>query len=391
VNLFDAAERFASIVPAQVHLETGRCLHSRDQNSNCTKCFDICPEGAIQPGQPPVLNGEVCKSCMACLTVCPVGAYQAEDRASDLYTCAARIEGTSVELICGLHPHPQTGVDGDTTAVQIQSCLASLGVGIYSGLTALGLEHILVRTDACAQCRWQSLKPSIQKQVEEAQGFLNGWNKPEEIRCVAQLDQPAARPLLQAKTPPMTRRDLFRMAVLQEKTALARELNPSAVDEKQHINPDRLRLAAAVSRLGDPKSADRVALDGLDFATLTATDTCTACGVCSRACPSNALRLYVNESETRFALALDPRLCMGCEVCVQVCAPAAITVNHQPGYNEAFPSEIIALQSGELSKCQRCGTRMVKRSGETLCPLCDFRRKNPFKQAAPPGIKPLHR
>ncbi|MEN6410630.1 MAG: 4Fe-4S binding protein [Anaerolineaceae bacterium] len=391
MNLFDAAERFASIDPAQVHLDSGCCLYSRDQNSNCSNCFDICPEGAIQPGKPPVLNPEVCKSCMACLPVCPVGAYQAEDRASNLYTCVSRIEGTSVELICGLHPLPQTGADAATTAVQIQTCLASLGVGIYAGLTALGLEHILVRTDACAQCPWQSLKPAIQKQVEKAQGFLAGWEKPKEIRCVDHLDQPVERPLLQAKTPPMTRRDLFRMAALQTKAALARELNPGVMDEKQHINPDRLRLTAAVSRLGDPESADRTALEGLEFATLTVADTCTACGACARACPSNALRLYVNESETRFALALEPRLCMGCEVCVQVCAPAAITVNQEPVYQEAFPSNVVALQSGELSKCQRCGTRMVKRSGVTLCPMCEFRRKNPFKQAAPPGIKPLHR
>lgn len=40
-----------------------RCIH-------CLRCVEVCPEGAISPGQPPTLDRQKCISCYCCLENC---------------------------------------------------------------------------------------------------------------------------------------------------------------------------------------------------------------------------------------------------------------------------------------------------------------------------------
>ncbi len=187
MSLLDAAERFASLDRSQIVLDTKRCLHSQDQYSECNACFSICPVDAITVGKPPMLNSELCQSCIACIPVCPVGAYRANDDVSDLLNCATHIEDQPVELLCGLHPHPESGMEPNMIAIRIRGCLAGLGTGAYLTLSALALTQIISRTDACDACKWHSLSPEISRQIERANQFLSAWGKNDTITCVGEI------------------------------------------------------------------------------------------------------------------------------------------------------------------------------------------------------------
>ena len=165
MTLLDAAERFASLDRSQVLLDTKHCLHSQDQFSDCAACFDVCPVEAITAGKPPSLDTGRCQSCLACLPACPAGAYRADDDVSSLLNCVTHVEDQSVELLCGLHPHPETGADPDGIGIQIHGCLAGLGTGSYVMLSALGLKRLSLRTEACSACKWCSLSPEIHRQA----------------------------------------------------------------------------------------------------------------------------------------------------------------------------------------------------------------------------------
>jgi ferredoxin len=380
VSLLDAAERFASIDRSQVLLDTKRCLHAQDQFSECAACFNICPVQAITVGKPPVLDAEKCESCLACLTVCPVGAFRADDDVADLLTCATHIEDQPVELLCGLHPHPETGADVEAIGIQIRGCLAGLGTGALLTLSALGLKRLTLRADSCSSCKWHSLHSEIHQQAERASRFGHVT-----ITCVVEIASPVERPLWASKNPPLSRRDLFRMMAKQGQVALARAMENGVTASKHQPGRDRLRLLSAVSHSTAPTSITHLREFG--FATLTISTACTACGTCGRACPTEALRFERNDEALTYSLTFSAQNCIGCNLCEHVCLPDAITLNHEPTFEQVFSEkEPVVVESGSLVRCERCKSWMAAREGVKLCSLCEYRRTHPFGSILPKKV-----
>lgn len=387
MSLLDAAERFASLDRSQVILDTKHCLHSQDQHSDCTACFSICPVQAITAGKPPALDAELCQSCMACLPACPVGAYRADDDVADILNCATHIEDQPVELLCGLHPHPETGADSETVGIQIRGCLAGLGAGAYLTLSALGMKRITARTDACRSCKWQTLSPEISRQTGRANRFLSAWGKANLVTCLDELEAPVERTLWNAKNPPLSRRDLFRMVVRQGQVAMARAMENSVSTFKNQPGRDRMRLLSAMSHLPETSPDVSVDLDGFGFATLSVSKACTACGVCGKTCPTEALRFEKNNEEMTFSLTFSAQQCIGCGLCEHVCFPGAITLDHAPNFGQVFRAKKpVVVESGPTVRCERCKTLMAAREGVTLCPLCEYRRTHPFGSMLPKSL-----
>lgn len=387
MSILNSIERIAALDRSKVTLDPARCLHSIDQFSTCAACADLCPVQAINPGKPPRLNAESCTSCLACLPACPTGAYSADDEVVHLLNCIPHLEGEAVELLCSQHPHPHSGSDPEHTAIRVKGCLAGLGSAAYIGLYTLGLRQITLRSDACAECPWSSLASRVRQGAADAQAFLAGWEENDVVDCQGRVDQLLERTLWEASNPPLSRRDLFRMIGRQGKTTLARALDQKPEQKGVALGRDRQRILASVKHLPTPQRPEQVAVDRFGFAILAVSATCSACGACARACPTDALDFSINEAGEHFSLALDPALCTGCKVCSHVCAPAAIEVEHSPSFSQVFVRDPILLQDGELSKCQRCGARFARREDTLLCPNCDFRQKNPFRSFTPLGLK----
>ncbi len=385
MSLLNAAERFASIDRSQIVLDMKHCLHSQDQDAECAACFSICPVDAITVGEPPSLDAERCQSCLACIPACPVGAYHADDDVADLLNCATHIEDQPVELLCGLHPHPKTGIDSESVGIHIRGCLAGLGAGAYLALSTLGLKRIHPRTDACRGCKWHSLSPEISSQTERANRFLSAWDKVDIVTCMDEIEAPVDRVLWSVKNPPLSRRDLFRMMARQGQVAMARAMEKGMDSSKRQPGRDRLRLVSAVSHF--PHPSVNVDLHEFGFAILTISDSCTACGACGRACPTDALKFEKNEGEMTFSISFSAQNCIGCDLCDHVCLPDAITLDHAPTFEQVFRAKEPSMAaSGTIVRCGRCKTLMAKRDGMTLCALCEYRRIHPFGSMVPKKI-----
>lgn len=385
MSLLNAAERFASIDRSQILLDTKRCLHAQDQYSDCAVCFDICPVQAIAIGKPPTLDSEKCESCLACLPVCPVGAFHADDDVANLLTCATHIEDQPVELLCGLHPNPHTGIDAESIGIQIHGCLAGLETGALLALSALGLKRLTLRTDSCSGCNWHSLHSDIHRQTEKATRFLSACETDITITCVDEVEAPIERLLWGAKNPPLSRRDLFRTMSKQGQFALARAMENGVTASKRQPGRDRLRLLSAVSHL--PESSSTASLREFGFSRLTVSTACTACGTCGRACPTEALRFEKNDEAMTYSLTFLAQNCIGCGLCEHVCLPDAITLNHEPTFEQVFGvKEAQVVESGSLVRCERCKSLMAARDDVKLCSLCEYRRTHPFGSMLPKKI-----
>jgi ferredoxin len=172
------------------------------------------------------------------------------------------------------------------------------------------------------------------------------------------------------------------MMARQGRVAVARAMENDAARSSHQPGRDRLRLLAAIPHLGSP-AAD-VDLTGLGFAVLTISDSCTACGACGKACPTEALLFEKNEEEMTFAISFSAQQCIACDRCEHVCLPDAITFDRLPDFEQVFSAKTpVVIASGRLVRCERCKTLMSERNGVKLCPLCEHRRMHPFGSMLP--------
>jgi formate hydrogenlyase subunit 6/NADH:ubiquinone oxidoreductase subunit I len=323
---------------------------------------------------------------MACLPACPVGAYQADDAVATLLNCISRMETASVELICERHTRAETGTEG-SGAIRLKGCLAGLGSGAYLMLSALGVERIIVRTDACAECAWSSLRACVTRQVSQARQLLGMWGREDGLVCSSEVERPVERPLWQAENPPLSRRDLFRMMAKQGQVTMARALEPKPVTGRQP-GRDRRRLFGALEHLPATHAALSMSLKNFGMGALSVSETCTACSACANACPTQALHFATAPDDSTYTLTFSARACIGCDLCAHVCAPDAITVEHAPLFEQVFgAAESVVVRTGKLVRCSRCRSLMAERPGVTMCELCEHRAKNPLGSKLPPGMK----
>lgn len=383
MKLLAFAQRLAEASNWSVTFNPDGCIHSIDRFAECEACVDVCPAGGISAGKPPILDEAACQDCRACLAACPTGAfsYNGIDAAEALFQEARHLGAVNLELFCQYHTGVENGASGAEVGLRVMGCLAGLGPETLLRLLSLGVRRIIVRSDSCADCRWSAHGPRLAEQIAQAKALLALWDRADDLAFVdtTPLDDVQARPYYQAETPPRQRRKLLEWRDKSEAVP--------AGSEAQKLYRQRLRFLRALAAFPVPEAGPdiEIGLADFHFARLTVTEACTACGACARICPTRALELATGESH--FELRFSPELCLACQACAHVCAPEAITIDRAPTFNQIFIDVGDGLLShGALNHCQVCGVPFAGRYEDKFCPICAFRRQNPFGSYIPPGV-----
>lgn len=392
MNLFSAAERLAAMDRSKIHLDTNCCLHSLDKFSECNECISVCPVDAIKSCKPPTLDVETCTYCLACLPTCPTGAIQGNDVLKGLLNCIPRIPEGGVELVCEKMTTPPAAYPDSGTMIRVRGCLAGLGPGALAGVIAAEVSSLRLRIDACDTCHFSELEAQIRNQVQAVTRFLEPWGMGNAISCCPDPGPNAGIPIpiWDADNPPLSRRDLFRIGTRQGSLALARAMNAEGETHTQKVPPrERRRLLGAADHLSDkPKQLSSNRLEGLHWGWVSITPGCVACGVCARICPTGAIDFFCDEVEKTFRLNFHPEACTACGACIHSCAAGAIELQDAPSFAQVFSPQETILFEGGLKRCYQCNTWIPEQRSSRLCPICEYRKKNPFGSAMPPGFQP---
>ncbi len=383
MSLLSLAERMGAQAPS-ISLDAKRCVRSRDRLSHCQLCVDACPVGAFKVG-PITFNEQVCVACGACLPVCPVGAITGDDGATDLVKCAAKLDARVLEIACGRHTNTAQGPAEATSVIRINQCLASLGAAAYVWLLGNQTDKIILRTDQCAACAIGSARAQIDQTAQAVRQLLPPTGSGERLVVVSEADPSfKERMTVSAKNPPMSRRDLFRVLSAEGPRLAAQALpfeEPQAPEGKTPPS-ERRRLINALRRVesqageraiapGYPARATRLAVDGK----------CTACNVCARVCPTGALVATTRDLDFRLSVSLAA--CTDCGMCIELCEPGALQRSGAPTLTEFVAAEPVVLRATTLRVCDKCGVKFASETPTELCPICEFRRDNPFGSRRP--------
>ncbi|WP_295020767.1 4Fe-4S binding protein [Sulfurimonas sp.] len=349
-----------------IQLSASRCVRLLSKESECNRCELICPTEAIVVGTNPLpsINFYSCVECGACDAVCPSEALSL-DNFSQTEFFFSYIEDEQNIISCRKNV----------------PCIAALNIENIISMAVLKKEMIF-DMGYCDECDIaHKCKPQILKNYEEASYILEAM----ESDAVIKLEDVKHKNSVETKESP-TRRDFFSKATLKgaikTKIEFEKEIQ-KATDElvehtlqkndikllKQKRIPDKRKLFfTAIKRVKKPSQFHVIEADELTFTSMKLLDSesCTACQMCYRVCPTGALTSDLKNSKIDF----DPFLCIKCHICHDVCEPNAITLAPSYRVKEFFEPEVVNLIKFRVRRCDECGVSFSTNSVEALCYRC---------------------
>ncbi len=380
----DIIEKLAAVVGSDIQFSPAKCLHTTNRASTCNRCVAFCSTGAISAGPPIAHNPERCVKCGLCLHTCPTGAYEGDDGRANLLAHVAAVTARGdvavLEFACKYHPSPEAGPPADAV-LRVPGCLGLLSPSALVA-AALGAPAIRLRLERCQNCPMGHAQCGIEESVRVARELFAAVGAPGEVELVtaeSAADGWESRPVRDAAGPVFSRKGLFRAKGGEAPQTVGHALAAEGAARHLDIPRERLRLLLALERL--PYRREHLPAE-LGFALMEVSGDCTACGVCARVCPTDALRM-LKDDEGAFYLTFRAGACVGCDACLTYCEPGVLTSAGAPTLERLLDPDPVVLASGSLRVCQKCGIEYADPEGSTLCSLCEFRRKNPFGSRRP--------
>jgi len=326
---------------------------------SCGRCQEACPEDALVVnadlvGSSPVVDASRCDGCSACLDVCPTGALSLDGH--DPGTMALQLKALLQEgvgaatpaliIACQVAAGPlhhlgeRSGLPG--WLVLEVACLG--GVGSAWQLAALAAGARTVQLLPCARCENRG---SVIKGLDFTRSLLAAIGDAEASRRVGMLPSGGA-PLKRAV------HAASQLGALTNETSGAGMPTPVGVEASARVSAwavHQLQQALCQSVPDQHPKATVIIGESAPLGVLQISGGCTACGVCTRSCPTNAMSLRAGLGGTE--LVLDPAACTGCGACVHTC-----------------PEDVLSVARGVDLELLAGGRLTIARVAVATCPGC---------------------
>lgn len=346
-------------------LNASRCVRTLAKESSCNKCETICPTNAIVIDSNPLpsINYSNCVDCGACDSICPNEALELDNfKPLDFFFSFMQSEENVISCKKNV------------------PCIASLNVEILLSM-ALLKDEIVFDMGWCNECAIaHKCKPQIISIYEESTYLLEAFESKNSIKLqnVKYQKEPENEKL--------SRRELFSKANLQGIVDISSEFKKevlkssdelvrhqlSNVDiallKKKRITNRRKLLFSALKKIDNPEVYHILEANELSFISMKLLDqeSCTACQMCYRVCPSGALSSDIRNSKIDF----DPLLCIKCHTCHDVCLPNSLTISPSFAIKDIIEQKVYNLIKFNVRRCNECNMIFSSNGDDLLCYRC---------------------
>jgi len=356
--------------PQFIFFQKSRCFHGRSRTTDCRRCLDICPFGAIQSVNRKIsIDQYICQGCGGCALVCPAAAIAMYHRAPEELLNRLRIMLLKAHADDAL-PLTLMIADQESAAAgnlffageSDKCCLVTFEVEQTGDV---GLEMILEAfvhgahnvTVVCGPGSPVGIRKAVEWQVRMANAILRGLRLPEDsvrFGVIGPPDLDSGKPASASIDVNMGAGHRVTQAATlhssQDKRALTRRAAQKLYDDRGVKEPQL------------PLPIDS------PFGTVSVnTAACTLCMACVTICPSGALstggdvpRLTFRESR-----------CHQCGLCEAACPEGAVRLLPRLLCDQDAVDAPAVLHEAEPFLCVECGApfappSMVARMQEKL-------------------------
>ncbi|WP_300364779.1 4Fe-4S binding protein [Hydrogenimonas sp.] len=349
--------------------DAARCVRTVTKFSECSHCVDICPVETMHIAENglPAFTPSVCVDCGGCIGVCPSEALSLRDY--DTTEFFFEFVQSEENLISCRKNVP---------------CIMALSVEHLISLALVKPEAMVLDIGHCQTCPWREpLYGAILENAEEANYILDAMESGKKVvvRNVAyeekgvdeKIDVHDRRAFLERLSlkGALKTKKAFDEAVeaVSDETRM-HDVDLVAVAKiRQKELPDKRKIFfTALKRTSKPKVYHTIAEESISFASQKFIDmeTCTACQMCYRICPTGALSSDARNSRIYF----DAMMCVKCRACHDTCEPDSLKLQPTFELKEFFEPTQRLLASFRLVRCDECGIHFPSVRGERTCPRC---------------------
>ena len=318
-----------------------KCLRNEYAHNECSLCFDICPEDALQMVRGKYTIQDNCTACAACLGVCPTETLTLENFDPNSF-------------VLSLTDKEDKTIDCKGSS----ECLCAFDVPHYITMALKNEKPVSCDLSHCASCEMNnenSLFEEIEGKISLANGYLEQLGL--EQRIEVKQEQEEKRP---------SRFAMFKQAhgsvaeVSQEGATQLFETKNSPIPLKMVMMKNALRENMRDIPNTTLKNSMLFTKQEIDF------DKCTLCKECTTFCPTKALSF----TEDKQGIVFKGGDCIACGICHEVCRDDAIkTASEIDIVTMVYDRSEIAVHY-EMAKCMECKCAYPYKGGEQICDRC---------------------
>lgn len=342
-----------ALLNKQILFHPGNCLNlKKPYPRECRQCLIFCPHEAVSENKD--IIRDKCTECGVCMAVCPSDGLV--DRDMDKLG-KYLFESQEIILNCPLaEPH----------GYEI-ACLGMLDRDAWTTLMLLAdSREVKILTGDCGNC---DDRTACAVSVATLKELLQARKESPALKIeVLPAQNPDNNEKIETKENEIKgiekKRDGTAISWREQgKEKLKTWLPGIEAEETYNIPKTRQWFAKALEKNPDKK---------IPYKAVKVNENCTACGVCAKICPQDALQQIQKDGKIR--LIYEPMKCVQCSRCVDICGPKALRFEYVD-FSHKYLTGKILINETVPRHCTKCGKLIFHSIEPQLCMACAS--KNP--------------